>query len=57
MVEMPDGSRVYDAAGLPVDSTGVPPLAACVVEGFLVVYPGDDQTCERLRVPKAATKG
>lgn len=53
-VEMPDGSPVDRAAGLPVDAKGVPPLAACVVDGSLVVYPGDDGTCERLGVPKAA---
>lgn len=33
----------------------VPPLTACVVEGNLVVYPGDPATCQRLGVPQAIT--
>ena len=33
----------------------VPTLAACIVEGNLVVYPGDPSTCERLGVPAAIT--
>ena len=31
----------------------VPALTACVVEGNLVVYPGDPTTCQRLGVPQA----
>lgn len=33
----------------------VPALVACVVEGNLVVYPGDPTTCQLLGVPDAIT--
>jgi ferric-dicitrate binding protein FerR (iron transport regulator) len=33
----------------------VPALTACVVEGNLVIYPGDPTTCQRLGVPAAIT--
>lgn len=44
---------VTDPGNVPTGQ--VPQLTPCVVDGVLVVYPGDEQVCARLKVPAAVT--